>query len=86
MLRNETCEYVDVYETIYFGLKVRAFTTKGTLKYYSSFPWCFEIEYQGKIVSFSGIPNHVETKRKALKRAFYRAKWLDEGTFSRHYR
>lgn len=85
MIKNSNHDYVEAFETVYFGLKVRAFTTQNTLKFYSSFPWTYEIEHNGKLITFHGIPNMRETKRSALKKAYYRAKWLDEDTFNTHY-
>jgi hypothetical protein len=69
----------------YFGINCRAFTTPGSEESYSMFPWSFEIEFEGKLIQYSGIPNMVETKEKALKRAWYRCKWLAEGTYDQHY-
>ena len=86
MIKDDQINYVDSVEKEYFGIKVRAFTSEGTLRSYSSFPWCFEIEFDGKLLQYYGIPNKLETHRKALKRAWYRAKWLSEGTYNQHYR
>jgi hypothetical protein len=54
--------------------------------WYGTIPWRFSItEPDGREWQFSGIPNYLETKRKALKRAWYRVKWMREGTMGEHY-
>jgi hypothetical protein len=49
------------------------------------YPWRFNITYQGATHIFAGMPNMCSTKRQALKRAWWRAKWLIEGTFEQKY-
>jgi hypothetical protein len=71
----------------YFGSKVTAFRTENSQKYYPAFPWCFSIEdLNGIIRHFNGMPNHVETRAKALRRGWWRAKWLCNGTWNKHYK
>ena len=84
IVKDDVIVTYDVRE--YFERKVIAYTTKNSNKYYSSFPWCFAVEHKGKIQNFYGIPNYVETKAKALKRGWYRAKWMHDGTWNNHYR
>lgn len=50
------------------------------------FPWMFGIQSKkdGRI-TFLGIPNKCETRRQALRRAWWRCKWKHEGTWSKHY-
>lgn len=48
-------------------------------------PWRFAVSHQGQRHEFIGVPNQCETKRKALKRAWWRAKWLATGEWSKHY-
>lgn len=85
MKQNKNVNYLEIHETKYFNLPVRVFTIENN-DYYKSFPWRYEIEFEGRLVQFSGIPNYVETRAKALKRAWYRAKWLSEGVFNNKYR
>ena len=49
------------------------------------FPWVFNVTYKGETWEFAGIPNKCATKRQALARAVWRAKWIKEGTFDKHY-
>ena len=85
MKKNKNLDYTETFETMYFGLKIRVFKTQASEKYYASFPWRYEIECDEKLISFSGVPNYLESKRKALKRAWFRAKWLRDGTFNNKY-
>lgn len=86
MILNKKTTYCESYTAQYFGLNVRVYTTENSLYYYSAFPWMYEIEFNGKLIHFTGIPNYLETKRKALKKAWYRAKWLSENTFNEKYK
>jgi hypothetical protein len=49
------------------------------------YPWMFEITFKGIKHNFVGIPNKCETKRSASMRAWWRAKWIMNGTFDEHY-
>lgn len=50
------------------------------------YPWRYEIiTPTGKHLHFSGVPNQLETRRAALKKAWWRAKWISEGTFEKKY-
>jgi len=72
----------------YFGYSVVAYTTRNSLKYYPAFPWNFAI-YDGDSDTwrhYYGISNKVETRAKALRRGWHRAKWLHDGTYHEHYR
>jgi hypothetical protein len=70
----------------YFGCKVTAFTTANSIKWYPAFPWRFTVEHKGVVREYSGMPNYVETSRKALKRGWYRAKWLADGSYEKRYK
>lgn len=83
LVKNDIVTRYDIKE--YFGRKVIAFTTINSQNHYSCCPWCFAIEHAGNILKFYGMPNQVETKAKALKRGWYRAKWLHDGTWNEHY-
>lgn len=55
--------------------------------WYKTMPWRFSIQEDDKSETlFSGIPNYCCTKRSAMKRAWYRAKWINEGTWKQHYK
>lgn len=74
---------VEQYETTYFNCKVEVWRIKGP--YWSCAPWRFAVTHNGKRRAFRGVPNYVETKAKALKRAWYRAKWLANGEYETRY-
>lgn len=51
------------------------------------FPWCFKIiTPDGRELVFAGVPNQMETSAQALKRAWWRCKWLSDGTYNQRYR
>lgn len=69
----------------YFGHRVEVWEG-----WEGSYPWKFRIlaskpgeRYQW--IWFAGIPNKCGTRRSALKRAWYRCKWLSEGRFEEYY-
>ena len=69
------------HTTTYFGLRVDLFLG------YGPYPWMFQvIDQDGKAHAFAGIPNECATKKEALKRAWWRAKWFSDGTFHTRYR
>lgn len=39
----------------------------------------------GEEWQYIGFPNYCDSKRAALKRAWYRIKWMREGTMGEHY-
>ncbi len=43
-------------------------------------------ESNGKVHEFAGIRNLCETEKSALKRAWWRAKWISDGTFYDYYK
>ena len=70
---------------LYFGCKVTAFKTENTEKYYPAFPWRFSVRFNDKRHEYYGIPNYVESRARALKRGWYRAKWFSENTYDMKY-
>lgn len=69
----------------YFGLEVKVWKIEDNVHPY---PWRFAIyDYRDGYSKYEyhGIPNQCETKRSALKRAWYRAKWIVEGTHNKKY-
>lgn len=66
----------------YFGCTVRAFIPPFPC---STFPWMFQVTYQNRTYEFAGIPNRCERPAQALRRGWWRAKWLSEGKWSQHY-
>lgn len=71
-------------EYTYFGYKVELTLSERS---YPSFPWSFRIHCpDGGVRHFLGIPNMCVSKRQALRRAWWRCKWLSEGTFDEHYK
>lgn len=49
------------------------------------FRWRFSINRDGQTWDFCGVPNYCESARQAFRRAWWRAKWISEGTFDKHY-
>lgn len=68
-----------IWETTYFGLPIQIIS--GTV-YNREYPYRFTV---GKH-QFTGIPNQCKTKLSALKRAWWRAKWISEDTFNERYK
>lgn len=80
-----TDRYTERHETTYHGLTVEVFKDDGD-SMWRLYPWRFRVmDKNGMWQHFAGVPNYCETKRSALKRAWYRAKWIAEGTFSKRY-
>jgi hypothetical protein len=77
---------IEAVTKTYYGCKVTAFKNENTKKYYPAFPWRFTVKHNGIRYSYVGIPNYVESKAGALKRGWYRAKWLTDGTYQEKYR
>lgn len=50
------------------------------------YPWMFAVTYRGVRHEFAAIQNRCATKRAATMRARWRAKWLEDGTYDKHYR
>lgn len=48
-------------------------------------PWMFSVEYDGTTHRYAGIPNKCHSCRSALRRGWWRAKWLNEGTYDQRY-
>lgn len=74
-------------EMTFHGCLVRVFIPEGVSESHP-YPWRFKVQSPktGRWHSFAGIPNQCETKHSALMRAYYRAKWMADGTFERRYR
>jgi hypothetical protein len=78
-------ERLELKETISFGITVRTWKRSGT--YWSCSPWLFSIQPPGgQEKTFAGVPNYCDTRRSALVRGVYRAKWLATGVWNKHYR
>ena len=70
------------YKTEYFGLRVITWKVKN-----HPYPWRFSVDdCKNKPHVFGGIPNYCESKRSALKRAWYRAKWFSDGSYYSRYK
>ena len=51
------------------------------------YPWAFSVQESGQPEhNYGGIPNQCETKHSALMRGWYRAKWINNGTYDLHYK
>ena len=67
----------------YFG---RCITVWRTQEDWHPFPWRFSIcDIDGTLRTYCGIPNQTESSRSALKRAWWRAKWMHDGTYNERY-
>jgi hypothetical protein len=64
----------------YFGCQV---TVSRTID--CDWIWFFDVRHNGILHQFRGLPNKCESKASALKRAWYRAKWLNDGTYNQRY-
>lgn len=84
-LVSEQDELMEHVEKTYHGYLCVAYTTRNSLQYYTAFPWNFAIRDGHGWHRYFGIPNKVETRAKALRRAWHRAKWLHDGTYGDHY-
>ena len=49
------------------------------------YPWRFKVKHKGKTHLYAGTPNQCATAASALRRGWWRAKWLDDGTYSKRY-
>jgi hypothetical protein len=77
-------ERLELKETISSGITVRTWKRSGTD--WSCAPWLFSIQPPGgQEKTFAGVPNYCITRRSALVRGVYRAKWLATGVWSKHY-
>lgn len=65
----------------YFGLKVVVYKTLDE----SLYPWRFKIFHNDRVILYFGVPNYCESKASALKRAWYRCKWLTNGEYDNRY-
>lgn len=72
-----------VKEANYFGYPVKVHKTSAS--YFDPFPYTFSIVFEDGEHSFAGIPNRVDSIKKALKRAWYRCKWRKEKNYSKFY-
>lgn len=76
-------ELLEKSETEYFGCRVEVWRVEGGG--WHRFPWRFAVTHGGKRREFSGVPNYCRNRQVALKRAWYRAKWLADGSYSDRY-
>jgi len=70
---------------IYFGCEVTAYRTVLQSKYESFYPWRFAVKFGGKRHFYAGMPNKCKSKRSALKRGWFRAKWFSDGSYHQRY-
>ncbi len=74
----------DATTKIYFGYPVTAYrSAEASLRGYPQ--WRFSIKFDGKRHYYGGTPNFTETKAQALRRGWWRAKWLKDGTYHTRY-
>ena len=84
MISDDNFEPVETHITEYFGCNIELWRIKGP--YWGGYPWRFAITHKGKRIEFTGVPNYCVSKVQAAKRAWWRAKWLNEGTYSARYK
>jgi hypothetical protein len=81
--RSETNVAVDRRVRRYHGCEVIAIRSHDE---WHPYPWVFTVrEPNGTIHQYGGIPNQCATAKAALRRGWWRAKWLAEGTYEQHY-
>lgn len=67
----------------FFGVECEVFTTDFV---YPSYPWLFRVKNKhGEWINFAGMPNKCETIRSAMMRAWWRCKWVADGTMEKRY-
>ena len=55
--------------------------------HFISCPWLFAVQKDDDAEhTFSGVPNYCKTRHSAFMRGYYRAKWLNRGTYGEHYK
>ena len=72
----------DRHVKMYFGCQIVVEKAKGKQHPY---PWRFKVKHNGITHHYAGVPNYCETARGALKRGWYRAKWLTDGSYNTRY-
>lgn len=68
----------------YFGYLVAAYTTNHSVAK-GACVWRFAINDGKRWHFYAGIPNMCTTRASALKRAWYRSKWLQEEDYNSRY-
>ena len=77
---------LEIYEFTYFNI-IKIKIWKLDTEWYKTMPWRFSVtDLEGKEWKYTGIPNYCTTKHSALMRAWYRAKWINNGTISTKYK
>ncbi len=67
----------------FFGVECEVYTTPYV---WPSYPWLFRVRgNDGNWINFAGMPNQCATVRSAMMRAYYRCKWIADGTFDSRY-
>ena len=78
-------ERLELKEYCHWGVTIRVW--KRSDGNWSTAPWLFSIQEQGDAERlFTGVPNYCESRQIAFMRGYHRAKWLNEGIWSKHYR
>jgi hypothetical protein len=69
---------------VYFGRTVEVWNI---LEPNHPYPWRFAITdaFKGRLM-YAGVPNQCESKQSALRRAWWRCKWLSDGTYANRYK
>jgi hypothetical protein len=83
MISEDNNDHIETHKTSYFGCDIVVWKIKGP--YWRDYPWRFAITHEGSERRYGGSPNFMETKAQALKRAWYRAKWLSTGEYGQKY-
>ena len=75
----------DAREFTFFGIRCEVFRIPADA-HGQAFPWRFKVYRPGETeINFVGVPNKCETWRSAMMRAWYRCKWIADGTMDQHY-
>lgn len=75
---------VEKHSAEYFGCLIEVWRIKGPI--WGAYPWRYAVTHNGKRREYTGVPNYMESKRSALKKAWWRAKWLFDGTYADKYK
>lgn len=59
---------------------VNVFQTK-----YSEGRWLFTVKYKGVTHEFFGAPNLCRSAQSARMRGWWRKRWMENGTYDKHY-
>jgi hypothetical protein len=82
-----TLEIVQCKAYGFWGVRAEVYTTQSTLTHYPSYPWRFRLRLpDGHAIHYAGTPNYCGSLKAAVMRAWWRAKWLADGSHFAKYK